>query len=108
MLKRLWTDESGMVISSELVLVSSTLVLGMVAGMQTVRDGIVAEFANVAEAIAVTSQSYEYSGVSGHAAQTDGARFQDAVDLGDNGQTAGSTASACVVVGVPPSGEGQQ
>ena len=47
----LWRDEGGFVVSSELVLIASIAVIGLIAGLATVRDQVVSELADVANAI---------------------------------------------------------
>jgi hypothetical protein len=105
MLRKLWNDEAGAVISAEIVLVATILVIGMIVGLKSVRDAVVTELADVAQAIANISQSYSYSGVNGHAAATAGSFFQDALDFCDTGSDedsqASNTGSKCVNVSQP-------
>ncbi|MEZ6113337.1 MAG: hypothetical protein R3C99_20335 [Pirellulaceae bacterium] len=84
MLKKLWNDEAGAIISAEVVLVATILVIGMVVGLKSVRDAVVTELADVAQAIANVSQSFSYSGIDGHAVGTAGSFFQDAQDFCDS------------------------
>jgi hypothetical protein len=44
----LWNDQSGGVITAEMTLVMSILVLGLIGGMQAVRDSTVGELQNIA------------------------------------------------------------
>ena len=83
MLHRLWDDEAGFVISAELVLVGTMLVIGAVVGLTSVRNQVVQELGDLAIAIGNVNQSYEYSGVVGHAAATSGSIFQDQHDFCD-------------------------
>ena len=83
MLKRLWNDEAGAIVSAEIMLVATILVIGMVVGLKSVRDSVLTELADVAQAIANVDQSYSYSGVDGHAAATTGSHFIDAADFCD-------------------------
>jgi hypothetical protein len=55
-------DESGFIISSELVLVATLLVIGLIVGMSEVQHAVVAELNDVADAIGSANQSYSYSG----------------------------------------------
>jgi len=96
---RLWNDEAGFVISSELVLVATILVIGMIVGLTTVRDQVVQELADVAGAISDINQSYSYSAVTGHTSQTAGSDFIDKEDFCDTaGQQAAGRGSNCVNV----------
>ena len=82
-LARLWTDDCGAVVSAEIMLVGTVLVLGMIVGLKSVRDSVVTELADVAQAFANVNQSYSYSGVPGHAAFSGGGSFGDAADFCD-------------------------
>lgn len=64
----LWTalraDETGFIISSELVLIATVGVIGMTAAMACVRDSVVGELNDVAGAFGNLNQSYCYTGFS--------------------------------------------
>jgi Flp pilus assembly pilin Flp len=99
LLSRLWNDEAGFVISSELVLVATILVIGMIVGLTTVRDQVVQELADVAGAISDINQSYSYSAVTGHTSRTAGSDFIDKEDDCDGpGQETAGRGSNCVNV----------
>ncbi len=105
MLKKLWNDEVGAIVSAEIVLVATILVIGMVVGLKSVRDAVVTELADVAQAIANIDQSYSYSSVAGHTATSAGSVFVDAPDYCD-GTTAGADSnSKCVTVANDADGE---
>ena len=80
---RLWKEEAGAIVSAEIMLVMTILVLGVVVGLKSVRDSVVTELADVAQAIANVDQSIFYSGTSGHHANTAGAFFSDLPDFCD-------------------------
>ncbi len=105
---RLWNDEAGFVVSSELVLLGTILVIGMIVGLTTVRDQVVQELADVAGAISDLNQSYSFAAITGHDASTAGSDFNDLRDHCDPaGQlTAGSGSNCVSVSGVGPSEEG--
>ena len=42
MFRKLWNDEAGFVVSAELVLIATILVLGMIVGLSEVQHGLVA------------------------------------------------------------------
>ena len=67
---RLWNEETGAIISAEIMLVATILVLGVIVGLKSVRDSVVTELADVAQAVANINQSYCFSGVSGHGASS--------------------------------------
>jgi hypothetical protein len=81
MLFRLWNEETGAVVSAELLLVGTILVIGTVVGLKSVRDSVVTELADVAQAIGNVNQSFSYSATSGHHAFTAGAAFVDNADF---------------------------
>ena len=105
-LHRLWADETGFVISSELVLVGTMLVIGMIVGLTEVRNQVVQELADLAVAIGRVNQSYEYSGITGHTAATAGSVFDDTNDFCDNnGVDDPDQPAACILINVQPVNE---
>ena len=108
-LHRLWADEAGFVVSAELVLVATILVIGMIVGLTTVRDQVVQELGDIALAIGAVNQSYTYNGVRGHSSETAGSQFYDQPDFCDqNGIDPPGRAPACISIApVEPWPEGQ-
>lgn len=80
-LTRLWQDEAGFIVSAELVLVATVVVIGMLVGLVTIRDQVVQELADVADAVSEVDQSYSFTGITGHAASTSGTIFNDTNDF---------------------------
>ena len=62
MLNRLWSDESGAVISAELVLVLTILVIGVIVGLSEVAVAVNTELNDISNAIGALDQSYFFSG----------------------------------------------
>jgi hypothetical protein len=89
MLKTLWNDEAGVILSAELVLVSTILVLGMIVGLVELQCSIVAELSDLSSAFGNLSQSYETSGFGSSKgggafkARTFGAAYTDRADTCD-------------------------
>ena len=83
LLSRLWNDEAGFVVSTELALVATILVLGMVVGLTSVRDQIVQELADIGGMISQLNQSYSFSAITGHHSSTAGSFGIDLVDSCD-------------------------
>jgi Flp pilus assembly pilin Flp len=105
LLKQLWADEAGAIISAELILVVTILVLGMVVGLTTLRDQVVQELGDVALAIASINQSFSFSGATGHHSSTAGSIFIDLLDDCD-GVDSQACEPACIdVCGIVPEGE---
>lgn len=83
MLNRLWNDQAGFVVSAELVLIATILVIGLIVGWATVRDQVVQELGDVAAAISDINQSYTWSAVTGHTSSVAGTFFDDTTDFCD-------------------------
>ena len=102
-LRQLWADEAGFVVSSELVLVATMLVLGMIVGLTSLRNQVVQELGDLAVAIGNFEQSYQFSSVIGHTASTAGSMFVDNDDYCDNGGIDPiNDPPACIDVDGPP------
>ncbi len=69
---KLWNDEAGFIVSAELVLIATILVLGMIVGLVSVRDQVVQELGDIALAFGRINQSYSFSGITGHTSSTAG------------------------------------
>lgn len=101
-LQRLWKDDAGFVLSTEMTLVASVLVIGLTAGVVSVRDQLVQELADVSMAISSFNQSFSFSAVSGCNASSAGANFLDNNDFCDeNPENAVSFPAACAHVHQP-------
>jgi hypothetical protein len=97
MLKNLWNDEVGALLSAEFILLATILVIGAIVGLKAVQEAVVTELADVGGAIGKINQGYSWAGATGHASSTAGSVFDDAVDFCDTG-VAGGTNNKCVVV----------
>jgi uncharacterized membrane protein YkgB len=114
MLRNLWNDEAGFIISAELVLVATIVVIGLIVGLVMVRNQVVQELADVAQAIGNLSQTYCFPGiwVAHHdVALTDGACFRDVKDWCQtgwsqaSGEWAAGIAQTSMPITTPPGGE---
>ena len=110
-LHQLWKDEAGFIVSTELVLIATILVIGMVVGLATVRNSVVQELGDVAKAIGNINQSYEYTGVEGRdgSSATAGSEFEDQLDFCDqpNGDDLEGLPPAGISVTEEPIDEGE-
>jgi Flp pilus assembly pilin Flp len=96
MLRKLWKDEFGFIVSAELVLVATILVLGMIVGLSEIQHAVVQELNDVADAFGSVNQSYGYSGFSasksGHKGRiksfTNGSAWSDHQDDCDGNECA--------------------
>ena len=62
MLKKLWNNEAGFIISAELVLVLTIAVLGMVVGLSHITLALNQELNDVGQAIGALNQSFSFVG----------------------------------------------
>ncbi len=93
MLHQLLNDEAGFIISAELVLVATILVIGLIVGLSEIQHAVVAELNDVGDAIGKLNQSYSFNGFSkrnntkqGVGAFTRGSSFEDTMDECDMDQ----------------------
>ncbi|WP_437190970.1 Flp family type IVb pilin [Planctomicrobium sp. SH527] len=88
----LLNDESGFIVSAELILVATLLVIGLIVGLSEIQYAVVQELNDVAESIGSLNQSYTYTGFTavkqgGHIkSRTVGSSFNDTTDSCDNNQ----------------------
>lgn len=101
---RLWADDAGVILSAELVLVATILVLGMLVGLVTIRDSVVQELGDIAQAFGTIGQDYSFSAVSGHTSSTAGMTNNDVNDVCDTADVDDGVAGNCVDVTQNPSG----
>ena len=76
-----WQDQHGFIVSSELIFVATLLVIGMVTGITTIRDQVLGELGDLADAVSEVDQSFSISGVEGHSSSTAGVEFIDEEDF---------------------------
>ncbi len=93
MFQHLLRDEAGFIVSAELVLVATILVIGLIVGLSEVQHAVVSELNDVADAIGSLNQSYAFTGFSSRKTQggglkafTNGSFFIDVGDECDNNQ----------------------
>jgi hypothetical protein len=104
---RLWTEDAGAILSAEVMLVASILVIGVIAGLTSLRDSVTTELADLAQALGNINQSYSYSGTQGHHTFNGGGQFVDNYDFCDVASLTTFQSSKCVTicsVGVAPVG----
>ena len=93
MLRKLWNDQGGFIISTELVLVATIVVIGMIVGLVSLRNQVVQELVAVGQAIGAISQSYAFTPVQGtcnhNFAWTNGSEYIDKVHYCEARQIAG-------------------
>lgn len=105
LIKKLWSDEAGFVVSSELVLIGTVLVIGVTVGLSTLRDQVVQELADLAISIGSINESYSYSGITGHTSSVAGSIFEDFVDYCEEDSDPTATPAACITFSFPATPE---
>ena len=96
--KRLWNDEAGFIVSTELILIATIVVIGLVVGLAAVRDAVTAELSDVAGAINDMDQSYTVWGITGHSAAVSGSDYADRQDFCDGDDDAPNQIDNCIVI----------
>ena len=107
MMKKFLNDESGVIISAELVLVLTICVLGVIVGLSSVTVAVNEELLDIAHAIGVLNQSFCLPGFTGCVkggnpiSCTFGAMNTDAVDDCDC-----NTSCDLIAAGIPNASTG--
>ena len=104
MLRQLLNDESGVIISAELVLVLTIAVLAMVVGLSEVAVAVNTELNDVSNAIGALNQSFAFTGFVGNGGKLKsffvGTTFIDFIDDCDTNTTCdivvGASATATI------------
>lgn len=60
--KRFWSEQDGFIVSAELVLLATILVLALIVGLAEVRSAITSELVDLANAFGRVNQSYKSHG----------------------------------------------
>ena len=105
MFKTLWNDETGVILSAEIVLIGTILVIGMIVGLVELQCSVVDELNDLGEAVGAVNQSYVTSSLISFKsssnkikAATFGSKFIDRQDSCDGNECA-------IVCIAPTSGE---
>jgi hypothetical protein len=77
---KLWKDDCGALIATEWVFVATILVLGSIVGLVAVRQAIISELTEFANALLSLNQSFSFSGQTNCQASTAGSAFVDSCD----------------------------
>jgi len=85
LLMKVWKDDSGALIATEWVFVATILVLGSITGLVMVRQAVLAELQDMAQAIMSLDQSYSFSSQSNCESSTAGSQFIDVTETILNG-----------------------
>lgn len=94
---QLLNDESGFIVSAELVLVATIGVLALIVGLTEVAFNINQELEDVGAAVGNLNQTYQFNGTAGTKGQSAGSVFWDFRDAGD--------CDCDIICNVAPTGE---
>lgn len=91
MLKKLWNNEAGFIISAELTLVLTIAVIGIIVGLSHVALAVNEELSDIGQAIGSLNQSYSFVGYhcckishcEGYTSSVAGSAFHDTGDKCD-------------------------
>lgn len=104
--------QKGFVLTSELIILSTSMVAALVIGLSTLRDSVTSELEDVAEAIGSLDQSYVFDGMinAEGTAEVSGSGFVDSVDVyaGDGSSftfVASDFSESAALVNATPSGD---
>ena len=111
LLKLLWLDQRGGVLSMELILLATVVVVGVLVGLATYRDAMVQEIGDTAAGISRLNQGYTFAAVTRVGAfngipfdaAIDGSTYIDRLDFCEpaDPDTAGA-APMCITIEIPP------
>ena len=92
-LQRLWQDDAGALIATEWVFVATILVLGIITGLVALRQALISEMIETAQALVAINASFFSSGQSNCESSTAGSSASDTVDTITNVRTEATTAT---------------
>lgn len=88
-LHQFWSDDRGAILTAEIVIVTTVLVLAMIVGLTSFQTAVINEVTDLGQAIDSLDQSYTYAGFRSLApwkikAWVSGSRFIDGTDMFSN------------------------
>jgi hypothetical protein len=89
---KLWHDDCGALLSLEWLLLALLLVFGIITGLVAVRQAMISELVETAQAIMALNQSFSFSGQTNCESSTAGSSASDTTNTIANGSVAASTA----------------
>lgn len=92
MFSKFWNEETGAVVSIELVLIITVAVISLIVGLSEVAVSVNTELNDISNAIGHLNQTYAYSGFAATShyktkSYVGGAAYNDGVDDCDNNQS---------------------
>jgi hypothetical protein len=93
-IRKLWADDCGAIIATEYIFLITMLVIGTITGLTALRQAVISESVELANAIMSLNQSYSFSGQSFAGAYTAGSSATDSPNtINVQGVNAASPAS---------------
>ena len=89
-IRKLWRDEHGFIVTTDALLFGTILVLGMLVGLVTLRDQLVQELGDVGAALGNLNHSYSVEGYESEFGSVAGSSFADKSDIHEQGDDEGS------------------
>jgi uncharacterized membrane protein len=71
-IRKMWADDSGAIMATEYIFLITMLIIGTITGLTALRQAVISESVELANAIMSLSQSYSFSGQSFAGAYTAG------------------------------------
>lgn len=104
-LRALSADTAAAVISTELILITTISIVGLMTGLVSVRDAVVSEISDLAGSVQDLNQCYSFNGVDGHTSSSHGSSFIDDTDWCDDAEDAAGVADNCITFDGDPEDE---
>lgn len=98
-------DQAGAVVSAELIVLVTIVLIGMVVATSSTRDAIVGELSDLSGAVQDSNQSFSYNGIFGNSSSLAGSQFGDSLDTSDSVEDPIGEADNCIVFDTPPRSE---
>lgn len=103
--RRVWNDQSGFVLSVEMLLLGTVIVVGLIVGHTAVRDALNCELSDIGGALQDLNQSYMFSFENSDGSTTESS-FVDTRDWCDQPEDPVGQADNCVAFDLDPANEG--
>ena len=91
---KMWNDDCGStLVTSEILFIFAILVLGLISGLVALRQAVLSELIETAQALMALNQSYSFSGQSNCESSTAGSSASDTTNTISDVSVAASTAA---------------
>ncbi len=91
---KMWNDDCGStLVTSEILFLFAILVLGTLTGVVALRQAVISELTETAQALLALNQSYSFSGQTNCESSTGGSSAGDTTNTINEGSVAASTAA---------------